>query len=38
RQETKFEIAKELFADGADRTKIKRYTGLSDADLDTLLH
>ncbi len=36
RQDANKELAKQLLADGVERKNIKRYTGLSDVELDKL--
>ncbi|HGJ5884619.1 MAG TPA: ISNCY family transposase, partial [Arsenophonus sp.] len=36
RQDANKELAKQLLADGVERKNIKRYTGLSDGELDKL--
>jgi len=36
RQDANKELAKQLLSDGVERANIKRYTGLSDVELDKL--
>ncbi|WP_174889556.1 Rpn family recombination-promoting nuclease/putative transposase [Candidatus Williamhamiltonella defendens] len=36
RQDANKELAQQLLSDGVDRTNVKRYTGLSDSELDQL--
>ncbi len=36
RQDANKELAQQLLSDGIDRTNVKRYTGLSDSELDQL--